>query len=469
MVALGSVVLAAVAEAHTGERAYLRLLPTEHYLWGGALVVALSFALVGWLPRGLGARLRSSARALVTLHPPRWPSAITLALLVMLVASGLVGRRDPLDNPLPTVVWSVWWAGFTAAHALLGNLWGVLSPWPALYRLVRPGASRARARRLRYPSALGTWPAVGVLAVFAWTELVYPAPQDPARLAVAVAAYAAFTALGMAIFGPRAWLARAEAFTVYFRMVARNAPLATRAAGDGRRTVVARWPASGLLAVRRWSPSQTAFVLLALSAVSFDGLSRTFWWVSAIGHNPLEYPGRTVLMAWNTLGLLGTFTALAAGYLLAVALGRRLGGPPTHHRRWSVLVGSIVPIAFGYHLAHYLPYLIVDAQYALRAMGDPFDLDWNLLGLRDLHVHAAFLSDHVAVVHVWRFQVAAIVGAHVLAVLVAHAALLDARPPTCGAAEAPPRGVWMSLTPLTVLMVGYTVLGLWLLSTPSVG
>jgi hypothetical protein len=43
---------------------------------------------------------------------------------------------------------------------------------------------------------------------------------------------------------------------------------------------VGRAPASGV-----------AFVLVALASVSFDGLSRTFWWIALAGENPLEHPG----------------------------------------------------------------------------------------------------------------------------------------------------------------------------------
>ncbi len=54
-----------------------------------------------------------------------------------------------------------------------------------------------------------------------------------------------------------------------------------------------------------------------------------------------------------------------------------------------------------------------------------------------------------------------IVGAHVVAVAIAHLlALRDA---------ASPRRAILSQVPMTILMIGYTLFGLWLLSTPAVG
>ena len=65
-----------------------------------------------------------------------------------LVAAGFAGSRDPLSNPLPTVVWTLWWVGLTFLHVAFGNLWAVLNPWTGPYRLLTalPGLRRWRDR-----------------------------------------------------------------------------------------------------------------------------------------------------------------------------------------------------------------------------------------------------------------------------------------------------------------------------------
>ena len=198
-------------------------------------------------------------------------------------------------------------------------------------------------------------------------------------------------------------------------------------------------------------------MVVALATVSFDGLSRTFWWLDLVGENPLEHPGRTALVGRNTLGLVGAATALLAAYAVTAAAGARWSGSSVAAalRRFVV---SIVPIAFGYHFAHYLPSFLVDAQYALKALSDPLDLGWNLLGTRDLHVTASFLTHHASVELIWYAQTAAIVAAHVAAVVVLHALAGEPREGRMAAI----RGE----LPLTALMIGYTLFGLWLLSTP---
>ncbi len=465
------------ARAHVGGGAFILLLPTHLYVLGGAIVVAASFVLVALVPARLLVGVESLRARLGTADLPgrralsTGASLLSLAVVVVLVIAGVRGSRDPLANPLPLFVWTVWWIGFTYLHAAFGNLWAHLNPWTGLYRVVTSAGRLRRWREippLAYPERAGHWPAVAGLAAFAWFELIHPAPSDPAVLAGAVAGFLLTHFAGVFLFGER-WLRQAEPFSVFFRVTSWLAPLGVGAAarrdadGAGRREAHLMVPTLKLLAVEAaGGPSGAAFVLLMLASVSFDGLSRTFAWLHLQGANPLMYPGRTALIGPNTLGFLALFAVFCLAYLLAVSLVSRLAmvGAPVS-RLVGLFVPSLVPIACGYHFAHYLPVFLVDVQYAVRAASDPFARGWDLLGARDLHVVTSFLSDPGRVYAIWHTQVALIVGAHVASVFVAHALALRLTGRAALATH--------SQLPLVLLMVGYTVLGLWLLSTPAVG
>ena len=166
-------------------------------------------------------------------------------------------------------------------------------------------------------------------------------------------------------------------------------------------------------------------------------------------------------MGPNTLGLLGLFLGLVLAYVVAVRLLALLAGIRLPLARLLALFAlPLVPIACGYHFAHYLPVFLVDVQYAIRAASDPIGRGWDLLGTRDLPVVTSFLSDPERVYAIWHSQVAIIVVAHVAGVIVAHALALRL-------ADRAPAAV--SQLPMLLLMIGYTMLGLWLLSTPAVG
>src|SRR5260221_9649076 len=126
------------ALAHTGEGGFVLLLPTVYYLLGGTLAVAASFGLVALAPVGLLQRRAQGHWRLCRLPAldPVVTSSLTALLLVILVVAGFIGNRDPLDNPLPLTIWTIWWVGLPMVQALFGNLWAYLNPWIPPGRLI---------------------------------------------------------------------------------------------------------------------------------------------------------------------------------------------------------------------------------------------------------------------------------------------------------------------------------------------
>ncbi|TGT73539.1 MULTISPECIES: hypothetical protein [unclassified Mesorhizobium] len=449
------------AFAHASDRGHVLLLPTGYYIAGGALAVAVSFLVLALLPP---AALDSFWRRRLPLfaysdHSRTVISLISFAGFVLLVAAGLLGSRDPLSNPLPLVIWTLLWAGLTLLQGMLGDIWSWLNPWYGPWRIVARllGERWSEKQPPRLPNWLGYWPAFVLFLAFAWFELIDPAPDDPARLALAAGLYWLVSFIAVLAFGYDAWSKRGEFLTVFFSMVARFAPVERL---EGRLSLC--WPGAKLLAAEPLPQSGMAFLLLALSSVSFDGLSKTFFWLGLFGVNPLEYPGRTALIGIGSLGLALTFILLAAVFGLTVFLGQRLAGDKhSFGDAAGLLVWSIVPIALAYHIAHYLTVLLVDGQYALVALSDPFALGWNLFGTANRMVEAGVVAGAKSAWWLWNLQAGVIIAGHVLAVLVAHglAWRLHRRPSRAA----------LSQLPLTLLMIAYTIFGLWLLATPTAG
>jgi hypothetical protein len=441
-------VVPGAAHAHASERAVLLTLPTGWYLIGAALVVALTAALAllaGKLPAFAAHRLLDR-RVFLPRGVTNW---ICAALFWGLVAVGIWGTRDPLENLLPLTVWTVIWVGLTLASVLLGNLWRDLEPWSGPVRTIRRLIGWRGAVGL---SRLGHLPATFGYLAFAWFEIVSLSPADPLVLARAAAAYYVLI-LALGVAEGEDWLPRGEFLTAYFAVVAKIAPFWADYA-PGRVTVMAGWPGAQVLRMAPPGPSAIAFVTLVLASVSFDGLHETFWWLVRLGVNPLEFPGRSAVYGANSLALV-LFWGLSAALILGAI---RLGLPSGAFRRAvGPMMLSFVPIAAGYHVAHYLVALLTDGQYAIAALNDPFGAGRSLLGLPDHWVSFGFLATQSGVLAVWTAQFTAIVVAHVLAVLLSlrlsgnddHAARVRTH------------------VPMTLLMIAYTVFGLWLLSAPT--
>lgn len=440
------------AQAHAAERMVILTLPTGWYMTGAAAAVALTALLLLLAPRLPTVSPRRLLQTRSTRARDVTGAASALALLV-LVAVGFWGSRDPYGNLLPLTVWTLIWVGLTLAIALFGDLWRYINPWRMPVRLCRRALGRDGSVGL---SRAGYLPAIAGYFGFAWFEIVSLAPADPEVLAKAIVTYWLVVFL-LAVLEGEEWLEQGEALTVFYGFVARISPLWVER-GSRRSSLMLGPPGSQILSMPPLPPGACAFLALVLAAVTFDGLSETFWWLALIGVNPLEFPGRSGVMTANTIGLLAAWALTAGAILGAIALGRALAASRAGFWREAGLhLLGFLPIAAGYHIAHYLTSLLTGGQYAIEALSDPFDRGWNLFGLPEHWVSLAFLTDYHTVLAIWNVQFAAILGAHVLAVILNFA--LSAR-------SAGRPGLAAHL-PMTLLMVLYTILGLWLLSAAT--
>ena len=418
-------------------------LPTGHYITGAALTVAIT-ALMG----AAASRLPAMTAHLWHEGPARMPRiALTYASFLVFLAvmiAGYLGPNDPMHNLLTLVFWTGVWVALPLASMLFGNLWWGLTPFQAPVRVLRGLIGRTGTIGL---SRFGHWPAVLGLMGFSWFQIVSLSPSDPETLMRAVFAYFAVI-LALGVLEGEDWLDQAEFLTVFFAMVSRIAPL-WRERQNGRVARFYGWPGAQILRLPPFSLSEMAFVIVALGALSFEGLSETFFWLGLIGENPLEFTGRSAVTGVNTLGLFASWVLTALGIWAVLALGRRWGG-----QRFAAgpVMLSFLAIAAGYHTAHFFVSLLTSAQYTVFALNDPLFRGDALLGLPPFYVSLGFLSDPWVMTMLYGVQFCSILLAHLLAVVLALKLV-------------GPHAKAFAHLPLTVLMVGYTVFGLWLLST----
>jgi hypothetical protein len=434
--------------------------PTWLFSWGAAVVLVLSFLLLGTLWKrpqlerlaegrpfapSLERALRSTALRVVL-------GALSAGLLVLVFLAALLGEPSSTTNLAPTFVYVVFWLGIVPLQVVLGNVWPALNPWLAIANAVA-WIWRALGRTwnpiVAYPERLGVYPAAALLFAFVALELCYVDPANPRALALAIALYSYATWFGMAAVGRRLWAERGEAFTVYFGLLARIAPFGER---EGR--LVVRMPLSGL-AGREPLPGMLAVVAVMLGSVGFDGFSRSSAWqdlrARVEGPYVLESPGVADLL--GTLlalaGLVACIALVAGAYLAAIRIAERV----TRSDRSLVadFVRSLVPIALVYAVAHYFTLLVVYSQVAVSLASDPFGSGWDLFGTADFAPNLAPLSPNA----VWYVQVGALVAGHVAGLAVAHDRAITLFPA---------RAALRSQYALLVLMVAYTLGGLWLLS-----
>jgi hypothetical protein len=437
--------------------------PLWLFYYGAALVLIVSFVAlyVLWkrpvlaraaggrpLPAGLEAFVRSSGLRIVL-------GAVTFALLLLVWIAALIGDDSTDENIAPRFVFVVFWLGVPALSVLLGNVWTVLSPWRAAADAVAWASERTGLRweaPFAYPAGRGRWPAAVLLFAFAALELAYWDPGDPRSLALAIFLYSAITWMGMLAYGRDTWTENGEAFAVYFGLLARIAPFGAR--DDGR--LVFRWPFTGLARLEP-RPGTLAFVAVMLGSVAFDGFSQTDYWAvevrakltrEVIERSPTLADVVGGLVALVGLLLMTGFVALA--YIAAMRIAARAvryDGDLT-----DAFLGSLIPIALAYVVAHYFSFFVRESQYMWAFASDPLALGWDLFGTAEFRPNIEILAPKT----IWYTQVAALVIGHVAGLVLAHdkaVELFDS-----------PRKAAISQYAMLGLMVVYTVAGLWLLS-----
>jgi hypothetical protein len=147
--------------------------------------------------------------------------------------------------------------------------------------------------------------------------------------------------------------------------------------------------------------------------------------------------------------------------VLAVALVYELGirgmrsvDPRRDARELArAFVHTLAPIAFAYALAHYFSLLVFQGQALIYLASDPLGTGANLLGTANTQVDYTLVSSTA----VWYVQVGALVAGHVAGLVLAHDRALAVFPSDRRAAVR--SQYWM-----LAVMVGFTCLGLWLLS-----
>ena len=450
------------AAAHgVAQRADLPI-PEEFFSWGAAIVLIVSFLLLGffwpkpkleddsWRPIRFG-----PAQALVS-KPVRVLAATVGGLLFLLVLwAGFAGVQTPAANLTPTFVYVIFWVGLVLLSVLFGDVFRALNPWAAAARPVAWVATKAAGTPmpapLEYPERLGRWPAAVGLLAFVSMELVYDDPDLPRNVAVATVIYSICTWIGMALYGIDRWLDRGEAFSVYYNLFARISPLATR---DG--VLGVQRPLAGLARLDP-APGTVALVAVIIGSTSFDGFKEGPTWVgwsadvndffASLGFSP-----QWALQLSSLVGLIGLILVVVLFYRLGVAGARSVGGGFTTNELANKFVHSLVPIGLAYVAAHYMSLLLFQGQAAGYLASDPLGRGWDLFGTVEDGIDYSVLGAE----GVWYWQVGFVVVGHIAALTLAHDRALVLYDNVKLAVRSQ---YW-----LLGVMVGFTTFALWLLS-----
>ncbi len=421
-------------------------IPAEYAIAGASLALAVSFVVLALAWRTPRFDAATQGRPV-----PGWFSRVVEATAFAVVLRGVglafagyvgwaaVAGPDLVVNPVFGVVYVWLWVGVVLGSAVLGPVYKAFSPVRTLHLgLARVVRSDPEEGVLTLPSWVGCWPAALGLFSFVWLELVYPEATYLAPVRLWFLVYVLVTVLGALLFGDR-WLAAADPFEVYSTLVGHLCTVGRRA----DRQLVLRSPLANLdgVPVR---PGLVGVVAVLFGSTAFDSFKDSPTWVRFVQ----SLSGSTTWVSFAALlafCLVVGVTFAAATTATGVATGSRRRDLP------DAFAHSVVPIVLGYIVAHYLSYLVEVGQQTLAQLSDPMGTGANLLGTANLTT-SYWISDHPTFLAVTK--VLAVVTGHVLGVVAAHDRATKVLPR---------RHQLTGQLPLLVVMVFYTVTGLYLL------
>ena len=447
-------------------------IPEWLFAWGAALVLIITFVLLTAMwrePKLEDQRWRPAPGWLTAIfagRPAAFLAGVTgVFLLGVTVWSGLAGTESPDRNFSITFVFVTAWLGLVVLSVAFGDVFRAFNPWRAIARafagVFALVAGQKQSAPLAYPEWLGRWPAAAGLVGFLWLELVYgesgfgSVGLEPRIVAIAVLLYSVYTLVAMSLFGIERWLERGETFSVYFSMFASLSAVSVRDGRLGIRRV--------LTASRDWTAGiagSVAIVLVTIGGTAYDGAREgVLDGIAGSMFDGLDDAGLSPILAQRLTGtilMVATIAAVFAIFYAGIAgmrtVGGRIGELPAKELA-RLFVHSFIPIALAYLVAHYFTLVLYQEQAQFTyLLTDPLGDGSNYFGIGINPIDYELVSANA----VSYIQVAALVIGHAAALVVAH----DRAVAMFGDSRIAARSQYWMLA----LMVGFTSLGLFLLS-----
>jgi hypothetical protein len=205
-------------------------------------------------------------------------------------------------------------------------------------------------------------------------------------------------------------------------------------------------------------PGTVAVLVVLIGTTTFDGASNGVLWVDVAPklQDLFTGIGLSITIANElafSIGLAVAILAVAGFYELGIRGMRTVDPRRDAGELARSFAHTLAPIAFAYAIAHYFSLLVFQGQALIYLASDPLGTGANLLGTANTQVNYTLISASA----IWYVQVTALIAGHVAGLVLAHDRALTVFKDDRNAAI---RSQYWMLT----VMVGFTCLGLWLLS-----
>ena len=343
------------------------------------VVVTFVFLKVSWKE----SILTSEERLFSTKQTPSG-KLLGLLVLVLLTVPGLVNNEVAKVSVTPLILWVFLWIGVPVLGLLFGDLYAKFNPLSIIVN--QEGDSK------------NVYVASFLFICLTWFELVWTKPGNPRHIGIVFLLLIVVVSLVQKFY--KKTIIEVDPLLVlhhlYSKMrVTNKAPVFRSLLNN----------LSNLAQLK----GMEYFILLMIGTVTYDGLRETTFWFNLFGTRSYE-------TSFSTIAFLLMNLIVIIFYRFACYFAIRVSGENYDLNEISLKFGhTMLPIAFAYHVTHYLGLLLFESQTLLYRLNDPLGFGWNLFNAQETTVDY-FLEPIV----LWTVMVIVTLAGHMLSVVLAH-------------------------------------------------
>ena len=356
-------------------------IPFDMVLNSAVLVVAVTFVFlkISWKESIL-----TSQETLFSTKQSLPGKVFGFIILLLLTVPGLVNNEPAKTSITPLILWIFLWIAVPVLGLVFGDLYAKFNPLALIVN--REGVSS----NVYFASFL--------FLCLTWFELVWNKPGNPRHigvvflvLLVVVSAVQKFYNKTLIEVDPLLLLHH-----LYSKMRITNSKPVFRTLLNN---------ISNLAQLK----GMEYFILLMIGTVTYDGLRETTFWFDLFG-------SQTYQTSFSTVAFLLMNLLIIVFYRFACYFAIRVSGEDLNLNEISLKFGhTMLPIAFAYHVTHYLSLLLFEFQTVIYRLNDPFGFGWNLFNVQEPEVN--YFLEPIAL---WTIMVIVTLAGHMLSVVLAH-------------------------------------------------
>ena len=356
-------------------------IPFDIVLNAAVLVIVLTFV---FLKTSWKESILTSQESLFSTKQSSAGKSFGFLILLLLTVPGLINNEAATTSITPLVLWIFLWIAVPVLGLIFGDLYAKFNPL-ALF-VNREGVSQ----NVYFASIL--------FLCLTWFELVWNKPGNPRHIGIVFLILITVVSL-------------LQKF--YKKTIIEVDPLLLLHHLYSKLRITNKTPVFKNLLNNISNLAQLKgmeyFILLMIGTVTYDGLRETTFWFELFGSQTYE-------TFFSTGAFLLINLLIIVFYRFACYFAIRVSGEKFDLNEISLKFGhTMLPIAFAYHVTHYLSLLLFEFQTVLYRLNDPFGFGWNLFNIQE-----PVVDYFIEPIVLWIVMVIVTLAGHMLSVVLAH-------------------------------------------------